>query len=50
MGGLADRPSATTARDRPGGYAINPGSGNHDYWTEGVAVTRHLGDRFLLGV
>ncbi|MBV1691588.1 transporter [Novosphingobium sp. G106] len=33
-----------------GGYAINPGSGNHDYWTEGVAVTRHLGDRLLLGV
>jgi hypothetical protein len=33
-----------------GGYAINPGTGNHDYWTEGVAVTRHLGDRLLLGI
>jgi hypothetical protein len=33
-----------------GGYAINPGAGNRDYWTAGIAVTRHIGDRFLLGV
>jgi hypothetical protein len=33
-----------------GGYAINPGAGNRDYWTGGVAVSRHLGDRLLLGV
>jgi hypothetical protein len=32
-----------------GGYAVNPGSGNRDYWTGGVAVTRELGERFLLG-
>lgn len=33
-----------------GGYAINPGAGNRDYWTGGVAVTRHFGDQLLLGV
>lgn len=33
-----------------GGYAINPGEGNRDYWTGGVAVTRHLGQHLLLGV
>lgn len=33
-----------------GGYAINPGAGNRDYWTGGVAVARHFGDRLLLGV
>lgn len=32
------------------GYAINPGAGNRDYWTGGIAVSRQLGDRFLLGV
>jgi hypothetical protein len=32
-----------------GGYAVNPGSGNRDYWTGGVAVTRQLGERFLIG-
>lgn len=26
-----------------GGYAINPGAGNRDYWTGGVAVTRSFG-------
>lgn len=33
-----------------GGYAINPGAGNCDYWTRGVAVTRQMDDRLLLGV
>lgn len=33
-----------------GGYAINPGAGNRDYWTGGVAVSRHFGERLLLGV
>ena len=33
-----------------GGYAINPGAGNHDYWTGGVAVTRQVGNGLLLGV
>lgn len=33
-----------------GGYAINPGRGNRDYWTGGVAVTHTLGERMLLGI
>lgn len=33
-----------------GGYAINPGSGNRDYWTGGLAVTHQLTRRLLLGV
>ena len=33
-----------------GGYAINPGSGNRDYWTGGVALTRSFGERLLVGV
>jgi hypothetical protein len=33
-----------------GGYAINPGDGNSDYWTGGVAVTRQLGEQQLVGV
>lgn len=32
-----------------GGYAINPGPGNHDYWTGGAAITRQVGSRLLLG-
>jgi hypothetical protein len=32
-----------------GGYAVNPGSGNRDYWTGGVAVTREFGKSLLLG-
>lgn len=32
-----------------GGYAINPGAGNRDYWTGGIALTRQLGDKVLLG-
>ena len=33
-----------------GGYAINPGAGNRDYWTGGVAVTRQFGDHLLAGL
>jgi hypothetical protein len=33
-----------------GGYAINPGAGNRDYWTGGVALSRQVSDRLLLGV
>jgi hypothetical protein len=32
-----------------GGYAINPGRGNRDYWTGGVAVTRQLSKALLVG-
>ena len=33
-----------------GGYAINPGSSNRNYWTGGLAVTRQINPRLLLGV
>ena len=33
-----------------GGYAINPGSGNRDYWTGGVAATREVSKNLLLGI
>lgn len=33
-----------------GGYAINPGEGNRDYWRGALAVTRQLSHRLLLGV
>ncbi|MEO6387886.1 MAG: hypothetical protein ABIT16_09640 [Croceibacterium sp.] len=33
-----------------GGYALNPGTDNQDYWTGGVAVTRQFGERLLLGL
>jgi hypothetical protein len=32
-----------------GGYMIHPGAGNRDYWTGGIAVTRQIDDRLLLG-
>lgn len=32
-----------------GGYAVNPGSGNRDYWTGGVAVTRQVRKSVLVG-
>jgi hypothetical protein len=32
-----------------GGYVINPGDGNRDFWQSGVAVTRQLGERWNLG-
>ena len=33
-----------------GGYAVNPGAGNRDYWTGGVAFTRQIAKRLSLGV
>jgi hypothetical protein len=33
-----------------GGYDINPGSGNRDYWEGGLGVTREIGDRLSLGI
>jgi hypothetical protein len=33
-----------------GGYQVNPGNGNRDFWTGGVAVTRQFGERVLIGV
>ena len=33
-----------------GGYAINPGLGNRDFWSGGLAVTRKFGARLVLGV
>lgn len=32
-----------------GGYTINPGAGNKDYWTVGYAVTRDLSEQVNLG-
>jgi Putative MetA-pathway of phenol degradation len=31
-----------------GGYAINPGAGNKNYWTGGVAVARQLSEKFMM--
>lgn len=33
-----------------GGYAINPGPGNRDYWTGGLAVSRQVTERLLIGL
>jgi len=33
-----------------GGYAINPGPDNRNFWTGGVAVTRQVTERLLLGL
>ncbi len=33
-----------------GGYAFNPGVGNRDYWTGGVAVTREMSPDLLIGI
>ncbi|MBS0481157.1 MAG: hypothetical protein JSR96_03210 [Proteobacteria bacterium] len=33
-----------------GGYAINPGPGNRDYWTGGLALSRQFGQRVLVGI
>lgn len=33
-----------------GGYAINPGAGNRNYWSGGIAVSRQVTNRLLLGV
>lgn len=32
-----------------GGYQINPGEGNRDFWLGGLAVTRAFGDRLSVG-
>jgi hypothetical protein len=32
-----------------GGFAVNTGSRNRDYWTGGIAVTRKFGERWLAG-
>ncbi len=32
-----------------GGYFINPGSGNHDYWLLGWEIQRDFGERLTLG-
>jgi hypothetical protein len=32
-----------------GGYAINPGRGNRDFWKGGLAVTRKFGEQLVLG-
>lgn len=33
-----------------GGYAINPGVGNRNYWQAGLAATRRMSDRLSLGI
>jgi hypothetical protein len=33
-----------------GGYAINPGAGNRNYWTGGIALTRQFGEKLLVGL
>ena len=33
-----------------GGYAINPGVGNNDYWTGGVAISHQLTTKLLFGI
>lgn len=33
-----------------GGYAINPGVGNNDYWTGGLAVSHQVTPKLLLGI
>lgn len=33
-----------------GGYVINPGHGNRNYWTGGVALTREFSDNLLMGI
>jgi hypothetical protein len=32
-----------------GGYQLNPGRGNRNFWQAGIAVTHDLGDKFSLG-
>lgn len=33
-----------------GGYTINPGPGNRNYWQSGLAITRSLSNRATLGI
>lgn len=39
----------TTSMFGGGGYEINPGTGNKDFWQAAVAVTRDVSDRLSLG-
>jgi hypothetical protein len=32
-----------------GGYTLNPGAGNRDYWQSGIALTRNVTERLSLG-
>lgn len=32
-----------------GGYTVNPGAGQRDFWLEGIGVSQSLGDRLSLG-
>ncbi len=32
-----------------GGYTINPGAGNRDYWTQSIAITRDVSDKLTIG-
>lgn len=33
-----------------GGYNVNPGAGNRDYWSGGIAVSRQFGKNLLVGL
>ena len=33
-----------------GGYAINPGVGNRNYWTGGIGLSRQMNSKLLLGI
>src|SRR6202020_2133271 len=33
-----------------GGWQLNPGAGERNFWQSGLVVTRSFGDRFSLGV
>ena len=33
-----------------GGYAVNPGAGNRNYWTGGIALSRQLTSKILIGI
>ncbi len=33
-----------------GGYAINPGPGNRNYWSGGIAVSRQVSPKLLIGI
>jgi len=33
-----------------GGYTINPGAGNRDYWVGGIALSRSVTESFTLGI
>ena len=32
-----------------GGYEVNPGSGNRDFWQAGAAITHDISDRLSVG-